>query len=680
MISRIVSSLAIFTFLLVLACSNSDETPVVGDNLDQSASANDSEQRSERIALATQKAAQTPARVVQEISPFDGNTPTDWPAYGADRGGSGFSPVAQITKDNVSQLEEAWRYQTGEGTNIGWFKFENTPIFNAGLLYLSTPLNAVIAIDPSTGGEIWHYDPEIDPNMPRTQGWLSRGVAFWQEESGDDSAACYYRVLFGTIDARLLALDARTGELCDKFGNDGTVRLDQGVGPVDKGMYAMTSPPAIVGDIIVTGSSVRDNHKVQDSYGTVRGFDVRTGNELWAWDPIPRSPDIPGYETWTPEAAEKTGAANAWAPLSSDAERDLVFVPTGSASPDFYGGERTGENLYSSSVVALKASTGDVVWHFQVVHHDIFDYDVASQPSLVTVTRDAKQVEAVAVVTKMGFVYVLDRDTGEPLFPVEERPVPASDVPGEEAWPTQPFPVLPPPLLEAKIGPDDAWGITPESEAKCRETLSSIRNEGIFTPPSFEGSMFFPWWGGGINWGGASYDPERSLLVTSIKRLPSIMKLSNREADDEGNMQGTPYTSSGGILSGEDGFPCIAPPWGELVGVNLNTGEIDWRSSIGFTQSEDSPDVKLLGTSFWGGPITTAGGLAFMAGSKDGHIRAYDSDNGDELWSAKLPAGGQATPMSYEVNGKQYVVIAAGGHGSLGVQMGDYFVAYALPD
>ncbi|MBT4127003.1 MAG: pyrroloquinoline quinone-dependent dehydrogenase [Chloroflexi bacterium] len=617
---------------------------------------------------------------MQAESPFDGNVPSDWPAYGGDRGGSGFSPIAQITRENVSQLEEAWVYQTGEGTDFGWFKFENTPIFNAGLLYLSTPQNAVIAIDPTTGGEIWRYDPEIDHNMQRTQGWLSRGVAFWQEETGDDSTACHYRVLFGTIDARLLAIDARTGLLCNDFGTDGTVRLDEGVGPVDEGMYAMTSPPAIVGDIVVTGSSVRDNYQVEDAYGTVRGFDVRTGEQLWAWDPIPRSPDIPGYETWTPEAAEKTGAANAWAPLSSDADRDLVFVPTGSASPDFYGGERTGENLYSSSVVALKASTGEVAWHFQVVHHDIFDYDVASQPSIVTVPRDGEQIDAVAVVTKMGFIYVLDRDTGEPLFPIEERPVPASDVPGEEAWPTQPFPVLPPPLLEAEIGPDDAWGITPESEAKCRDLLSPLRSEGVFTPPSFEGSIFFPWWGGGINWGGASYDPERSLLVTSIKRLPSFMKLVERESEDEGNMQGTPYISSGGILSGDEGFPCIAPPWGELVGVNLDSGEIDWRVPIGYSQPKGSPDEKFLGSSFWGGPITTAGGLAFMAGSKDGHLRAFDIDNGNELWSAKLPAGGQATPMSYEVNGKQYVVIAAGGHGSLGVEMGDYFVAFALPD
>lgn len=619
--------------------------------------------------------------VSEQKSPFEGGAPSDWPAYGADTGGSGFSPSDEINKENVSQLEEAWVYQTGEGTNLGWYKFENTPILNVGLLFISTPLNAVIAIDPTTGNEIWRYDPELDRNKQRTQGWVSRGVAFWEDRAGDENSTCHYRVLFGTIDATLLAIDARTGVLCDQFGEGGIVRLDRGVGPVIDGMYAMTSPPTIVGDVVVTGSSIRDNFQVEESFGTVRGFDVRTGEELWAWDPIPRSPGIAGYETWTPEAAEKTGAANAWAPLSGDPERDMVFIPTGSASPDFYGGERPGENLFSSSVVALRASTGEIVWHFQVVHHDIFDYDVSSQPSLITVPRDGKSIDAVVVVTKMGFIYVLNRDTGEPLFPVEERPVPASDVPGEEAWPTQPFPVLPPPLLEAKIDPSDAWGLTDDSESSCRKLIEGARNEGIFTPPSLEGSIFFPWWGGGINWGGSGYDPDRNLLVTAVKRLPSVMKLIPRETADEGNMQGTPYISDGGILYGTNGLPCIAPPWGELVGVNLESGEIEWRVPLGqIPPTRKFPELDLAGSAFWGGPIVTAGGLVFMAGSKDGYLRAFDIDTGGELWKAQLPAGGQATPMSYEVDGRQYVVIAAGGHGSLGTKSGDYFVAFALPD
>ncbi|MDP6666164.1 MAG: pyrroloquinoline quinone-dependent dehydrogenase [Dehalococcoidia bacterium] len=652
-------SLVALVLLAVVSCSGDD------NNAD-----------SEKIPTG---AGKTPA--VEAKSSFDGSAPSDWPAYGADRGGSGYSPSDEINLGNVSQLVQTWIYRTGEGTNLGWYKFENTPILNAGLLFLSTPLNAVIALNPTTGREIWRYDPNLSRNKARTQGWVSRGVAFWEDSAGDDSSVCHYRVLFGTLDATLLAIDARTGNLCDGFGEAGVVRLNRGVGPVIDGMYAMTSPPAIVGDVIVTGSSIRDNFQVEESFGTVRGFDVRTGEELWAWDPIPRSPDTPGYETRTPEAAEKTGAANAWAPLSGDPERDMVFIPTGSASPDFYGGERPGENLFSSSVVALRASTGEIIWHFQVVHHDIFDYDVASQPSLVTVPRDGRPVDAVAVVTKMGFIYVLDRDTGESLFPVEERPVPASDVPGEEAWATQPFPVLPPPILEATIGVEDAWGLTEESESGCRELIAGTRNEGIFTPPSLEGTLFFPHWAGGINWGGASYDPDRNLLVTAVKRLPSVQQLVPRKADDEGNMQGTPYTSSGGVLYGTNGLPCIAPPWGVLVGVNLESGVIEWRVPVGETpRSRAAPDQELLGASFWGGPITTAGGLVFMAGSKDGHLRAYDTETGAELWKSLLPAGGQATPMSYEVDGKQYVVIAAGGHGSLGTKPGDYFVAFALPD
>lgn len=658
--------LAVFA---LIACNSGE--PTVDDSVPVS--------DSETISSAAERPTSTPRPTV--ISPFDGDAPSDWPAYGGDAGGSGYSPSDEITRENVSQLEEAWTYQTGEGTKLGWYKFENTPILNAGLLFISTPLNAVIALDPTTGSEIWRYDPKLDRNIRRTQGWVSRGVAFWADGTGDEADECHYRVLFGTLDATLLAIDARTGRLCSQFGEGGVVRLDRGVGPVTNGMYAMTSPPAIVGDIVVTGSSIGDNVRVEDTFGTVRGFDVRTGEELWAWDPIPRSPEIAGYETWTPEAAAKTGAANAWAPLSGDAERDMVFVPTGSASPDFYGGERPGENLYSSSVVALRASTGDVIWHFQVVHHDIFDYDVSAQPSLVTVPRDGKDVDAVAVVTKMGFIYVLDRDTGEPLFPVEERPVPASDVPGEEAWPTQPFPVLPPPLLAAKIDADDAWGLTKESEAGCREKIEGLRNEGIFTPPSFQGSMFFPHWGGGINWGGASYDPERGMLVTAIKRVPSVMKLVPRESTDEGNMLGTPYVSDGGILYGDEGLPCIAPPWGELVGVNLESGEIEWRVPAGKVPpfSREFPDFEVAGSQFWGGPITTSGGLVFMAGTKDGYLRALDIETGDELWKSPLPAGGQATPMSYEVDGRQYVVIAAGGHGSLGTRPGDYFVAFALP-
>jgi len=601
-----------------------------------------------------------------------------WSAYGGDAGGSGFSELSQITPENVAALEEAWTFQTGDGTNLGYFKFETTPIVN-GFLYLSTPLNAVIALNPSTGEEVWRFDPEIDLNKQHAQGMVSRGVSFWEDSLADGK--CSRRIFIGTVDSRLIALDATDGVLCEEFGGGGEVRLDTGVGPLVEANYTMTSPPSIANDVVVIGSSIRDNVRVEEAYGTVRGYNARTGEMVWAWDPIPRRPEDPGWDTWTPEAASIHGAANAWAPISADPVRDLVFVPTSSAAPDHYGGERPGANLFTSSVVALRASTGEFVWHFQIVHHDIFDYDVPAQPSLIAIPRDGQEVDAVAVVTKMGHIFVLDRETGDPLFPVEERPVPASDVEGEEAWPTQPFPVLPPPLLEAKIGPEDAWGPTSGAAATCRAKLTGLRNEGIFTPPSLKGTLVYPWWGGGTNWGGAAYDKDKSILVTGVRRLPAVMRLEPRESAAAGNMLGTPYEKDGSVIYGPSGLPCIAPPWGELVGVDLATGEIKWRTPIGeVPEGEVFPSQEIKGVEFWGGPIATAGGVVFQAGSVDGNIRAYDTESGEELWKAPLPAGGQATPMTYEAAGRQYVVIAAGGHGDGRTDPGDYFVAFALPE
>lgn len=610
----------------------------------------------------------------------DDSAAGEWPAYGGDAGGSGYSGLDQINRETVDGLEVAWIFQTGDAELISSFKFEATPIQTGGLLYVSTPLNRVIAIDPETGVEVWRYDPDLDRTKPRNQGFVSRGVSYWEDPDAPASQKCGSRIFQGTIDATLIALDARTGELCEGFGEGGVIPLDRGVGPVISGFYSITSPPSIIGDVIVIGSSIRDHFRVEEAYGTVRGFDARTGEQLWDWDPIPRNPDQPGWDTWTPEAAQKTGAANAWAPISADPELGLVFVPTGSASPDFYGGERPGANLYSSSVVALHAATGEIAWHFQVVHHDIFDYDVSSQPTLVTVPRDGVDIPAVAVVTKMAHVFILDRATGEPLFPVEERPVPQSDVEGEESWPTQPFPVLPPPLLPEKIGPEDAWGITVGDEIQCRAQIESARNEGIFTPPSLQGTLFFPSWWGAINWGGAAFDKERSILVTGVKRLPGILKLIPRESATSGNQLGTPYEKEETFLFSPGGLPCIKPPWSNLVAIDLASGEIMWETPLGEVPADRIlPSQKVLGTLFFGGPITTAGGLVFMAATLDDAIRAFDIETGEEVWKRPLPAGGQATPMTYEINGRQYVVIVAGGHNGLGSTPGDYVVAFALP-
>ncbi len=484
-----------------------------------------------------------------------------------------------------------------------------------------------------------------------------------------------------TVDARLVALDPDRGELCKEFGIDGIVALDQGVGEVQEGNYGVTSPPAVVGDLVITGSAIGDNRRVDLERGVVRAYDVQTGALRWTWDPIPRSAGEPGWDTWTPEAAQRTGGGNAWAPLSADPDRDLVFVPTGATAPDFYGGERWGSNLFANSVVALKASTGELEWYFQTVHHDLWDYDVASQPSLVTVSRDGRDIPAVVSVGKTGFTYLLDRETGEPLFPVEERPVPQSDVPGEQSWPTQPFPLKPPSIHPQSIDSDDMWGINEEEEAFCRQQFEQFRAGEIFTPPSLEGTLMFPGYGGGVNWGGVAIDQSRKVLITNVLRFAMWVRLHERAPGSRGgNQRGTPYTMSRAPLVSPSGLPCNKPPWGTLVAVDLVSGDIKWEVPLGqVSDLADIPESETWGTPNFGGPIATAGGLVFIGAAMDDFIRAFDIETGEVVWKAPLPAGGQATPMTYEVGGKQYLVIAAGGHGSLGTTQGDYIVAFALP-
>jgi quinoprotein glucose dehydrogenase len=635
--------------------------------------------------------------------------PGEWPAYGRDPGGTRFSPLVRIRRDNVGDLEVAWTYRTGEAPDdpdheaaggggcadchSSDARFEVTPLMVGGTLYLSTPVNRVVALDPATGEQQWVYDSQANLDLDYSEGFISRGVSYWTAGTGG-SDPCLERIFLGTIDARLVALDASTGSPCADFGEAGQLRLDQDVGRVDPGDYMITSPPAVAGDVIVVGSAIGDNRRAAVERGIVRGFHARTGERLWAWDPIPRSPEHPAWSDWTPEAAEVTGAANAWAPLSADPERDLVFVPTGSAAPDFYGGQRTGSNLFANSVVALRASTGEVVWHFQVVHHDLWDYDVPAQPSLITVPRDGQDVPAVAVGTKMGHLFVLHRETGEPLFPVEERPVPPSQIPGEEAWPTQPFPVVPPPLIDRPLTPDMAYGVTEEGRRFCQTLLGTLWYEGPFTPPSTQGTLLWPGIAGGMNWGSMAWDPTHNLVVTTLKHIPFFVRLHPREEFAEARrqgqegvefagQQGTPFGMSRAPLIAPDGTPCSPPPWGTLIAVDTDTGVIVWEVPLGTVPEpelhpafEGDPD---LGTLPFGGPMITAGGLVFVAATMDDHFRAFDVETGRKLWDVSLPAGGQATPMTYETGGRQYVVIAAGGREGIGTP-GDYVIAYALPE
>ena len=631
-----------------------------------------------------------------EVAVPSGRPIADWPHYGRDAGGSRYSPLAQITRENVKHLKVAWIHGHGdvsEGRKTARkTSFEATPILVDGTLYLVTPYNRVLALDPETGAERWSYDPKIDLWIYYGDDLISRGVSTWLDTSLAEGHPCRRRIFLATNDARLIALDARDGKPCADFGKDGQVDLSQDVGFAYLGEYHMTSPPAVVNGLVVVGSAINDNQRVDAPRGIVRAYDARTGALRWSWDPIPRDPKDPARRTWEGDSAARTGAANAWSILSADPERDLVFVPTGSASPDFYGGERKGQNLYTDSVVALRASTGEVVWHFQTVHHDLWDYDVPAQPTLISVRRNGVEIPAVAQATKMGHLFLLHRETGEPLFPVEERPVPQTDVPGEQTWPTQPFPTTPRPLVPQRLAAADAWGLTFWDRDKCREQIERLRSEGIFTPPSVQGTIIFPGNAGGTNWGSVAFDPQRGLLLVNASRLAHVVTLIPRERFNAARaaspnveisrQTGTPYAMRREALLSPWGLQCNPPPWGTLAAVEPATGRIRWEVPLGTLRDLAPVPIGLKwGTPNMGGPIVTAGGLVFIGAAMDDYLRAFHVETGEELWKGRLPAGGQATPMTYRLheNGKQYVVIAAGGHNRMGTKLGDYLVAFALP-
>ncbi|WP_394848534.1 pyrroloquinoline quinone-dependent dehydrogenase [Pendulispora brunnea] len=618
----------------------------------------------------------------------------EWPGYGRDPGGARHSPLAQIDRSNAARLQPAWTYRTGDLAQ-GIFQpnkstFQATPIYLWNTLYVSTGFNRVLALDPESGKPRWTFDPGVDITVPRPTGLTSRGVSAWEDAAAPDSSPCKRRIFLGTLDARLIALDAMTGARCTGFGQNGSADLTTGLANVTPGRYGVTSPPAIVNGVVVVGSIVLDGTGVDVPSGVVRAFDARTGAERWRWDPIPRTPSEPGYEAWSPEEVARAGAGNVWSLMAVDAERDLVFLPTSSPAPDYYGGLRKGPGPHANSLVALRASTGALVWAYQVVHHDIWDYDIASPPLLTTIPHDGGAIQAVAVATKPGHLFFLNRDTGTPIFPVEERPVPASDVPGEAASPTQPFPSVTPNLVgDTHISPDDAFGLTLLDRQYCRGLLANARSEGLFTPASRGSSIQFPGPIGGAHWGGMAVDEARGLLITSVNRVADIVRVIPRNElyiPLPGEMiyeqVGTPYKVGRRVPRGlEIGFPCTPPPWGKLVAVDLASGGIRWDVPIGqFAEAKLIPGSERWGSMLLGGPIVTDGGLVIVAGTMDDRIRIFDIETGKELWRADLPAGGQATPMTYRApSGKQFVVIAAGGSTYLSRPPGDYLVAFALP-
>jgi quinoprotein glucose dehydrogenase len=506
----------------------------------------------------------------------------------------------------------------------------------------------------------------------------------WADPSKAEGGACRRRIFLATIDARLFAVDAAAGTPCTDFGAGGQIDLTRSIANITRrGEYEETSAPAVAGDLVIVGSSIADNDRVDSPSGIVRAFDARTGSLRWSWNPIP-------------ESIAPTGAGNAWSTISVDNGRGLVFVPTTSPSPDYHGFKRPGDNKWADSVVALSAKTGEMIWGFQLVHHDLWDYDTAAQPVLAALRRDTDELAIVIAGNKTGNLYILNRDTGAPVFGVEERPVPKSDAEGEEASPTQPFPLAPPPLVPQRLSADDAWGPTPEDRNACHAAMEKLRSEGIFTPPSVGGIIAFPGNLGGMNWSSGAFDPGQQVFVANVNIFPMEVHLIPRDqyqesekAAKEGRFRaevspqhGTPYGMSRQLLMSPSGAPCNPPPWGSLVAVDLARGTIRWNVPLGTTADlfANSPHV-IAGTPNLGGPIITAGGLVFIAAAMDNYLRAFDIITGAELWKGRLPAGGQATPMTYRLrpDGKQFVVIAAGGHGKLGTKLGDSLVAFALP-
>ena len=691
--------------------------------------------------------------------PGDGNISeySTWSVYLGDRSNSHYSTLDQVNKSNVTDLEVAWVYSTGEASSEGRTQIQCNPIVVDSILYATSPRVKALAIHASSGREIWTFDPFESGAVQEGPG-INRGLSYWPGERGHDAR------VFLVAGANLFALDAVTGEPLEEFGDDGSVDLRVGLGRDVSGLSVSARTPGIVFDnMLILGSIVSEGPA--SAPGHIRAYDVKSGDLVWVFHTIPQPGEF-GYETWPEEAYLSAGGANAWAGFALDEANGMVFAPTGSAAFDFWGGNRHGENLFANSLIALDARTGERKWHYQIVRHDIWDRDLPAPPNLVTVTHDGNEIKAVAQVTKSGHVFLFNRLTGEPLFPVEETPYPPSDLRGEEAWPTQRLPLIPAPFSRQRFDEEDITDISPEATAYVRERFLTARSDGQFVPPSTQGTMIFPGFDGGAEWGGAGVDPAEAILYVNSNEMPWILTMveldaqasntgsgiyaaycaSCHGADRNGNTDGSypPLTNligststdeivtqirrgtgrmpSFGFLSeaemsslvnflvgqqeesappadttlsrffagspyghtgynrffDQDGYPAIKPPWGLLSAINLNTGEYEWQVPLGEFTELTERGIPVTGTENYGGPVVTAGGLLFIAASKDERFRAFDKDTGKILWETQLPAGGYATPATYQVDGRQFVVIAAGG-GKMGTKSGDSYVAFALP-
>lgn len=678
---------------------------------------------------------------------------TPWPVYLGDNAGSQYSPLQQITVNNVHQLKPVWEYKTENLASDDRTQIQCNPIIINGVLYGTSPKLRVFALDAATGKRLWEYNPGEELNFAMN---VNRGVTYWSEEND--------KRIFFTAGPVLYALDAETGEPVGSFGSNGKVSLKEGLGENAADLYVVaTSPGIIYEDLIIVGSRVSENADAAPGY--IRAFNVRTGALEWVFHTIPK-PGEYGYDTWPEDAWQYTGGVNNWAGMSLDSDRGIVYIPTGSASFDFWGGNRKGKNLFANCVLALDAATGRRIWHFQTVYHDVWDRDLPAPPNLVTVTHGGRSVDAVAQITKSGFVFLLDRETGEPLFPVEERPVKPSDLKGEETWPVQPFPVKPPPFSPQSLTMENITDISPEANEYVANILKGVKTGEPFIPPSLEGTIIFPGFDGGGEWGGAAWDPESSVLYVNSNTMPWILTMVETETGDtvpvhpgervylmscaichgqnfegnpgsnypalsdlsqrmeqedalaiintgkgfmpsfrhladedknmlmaylyggpnedihmqgiESNIDAVPYSHTGyNRFTDQEGYPAARPPWGTLSAIDLNRGEILWQVPLGEFKELTERGIPKTGTENYGGPVVTAGGVIFIAASKDEYFRAFDKTTGEELWKYKLPAGGYATPSVYEINGRQYVVIACGG-GKMGTPSGNSYIAFAL--
>ncbi len=633
----------------------------------------------------------TPATLAVLLTACGGSAPSpstegpvaDWPHWGGSEGGSRYSPLTQVTPQNVGRLKRAWTYHIGmiDAPEQSSPTFEGTPIVAGGRMFVCSGMGKVAALDPETGKELWEYRYTADT----TGSYLlnCRGLTHYADGAGY-AGECPGRVFAGTLDGRLLALDAATGKPCAAFGDNGSLDLLKGLGKTQPGDFSISSPPVIVDGRIILGGRIPDNMRVDVPAGVIRAFDVHTGALVWAWNSAPPGELPPEGEPYV------RGTPNAWAPLAVDSERKLVFVPTGNASTDHTNIIRGDKDHFAASIVALDAITGQLKWQFQTVHKDHWDYDIPSQPVLFPLQRDGVEIPALAQSTKQGHIFILNRETGEPLFPVEERPVSLTGaIEGERYSPTQPFPANPAFIVRRELARDDIWGFTPWDKGKCREMFDNANWEGVFTPPSLRGTVYYPSFMGATNWGGVSVDPVNNILVTNTTQVPAILRMYPRAEADRlmaaGKRMtpsiGAPYAHTMEPMLSPLGAPCIRPPWGTLLAIDLEKGERLWEVPLGSTRDVAPFPLWLdWGVPNMGGSLLTASGLVFIGATTDNFLRAFDVKTGQELWKARLPGGGQATPMSYRLSkdGRQYVVIAAGGHKYLGTDVSDALVAYAL--